>query len=225
MSLPDPVLDLASDVVPEAEERGRLAFAYAHGPLLSGFGGDDELGLVCVWDHETVPAGAPPGARHLTQHEFNAAVAAVSDGKVWQPDHRVALTDVAGFAYGVLLSDEDGAGTVARGIVSEFPTALAVGSGQRLAVEVGRVGRELAAQPDPWLRADILSTALYHAYVAWFAAHERYFPGIRRRAEYARVFEFDPAVLDCEEALWRADAPEEVAGGYRAMAERILNDV
>lgn len=225
MSLPVPVLDLASDVVPDAEDHGKLAFAYAHGPLLSGFGGDDELGLVCVWDHETVPEGAPARASHVTQREFDAAVAAVAGGRVWPASAKTPLTEVAAFAYGVLLSDEDGAGTAARGMVGEFPTALATSSGQKLAVEVGRVGQELAEEPDRWLRADMLSTALYHAYVAWFAAHERYFPGVRRRAEYARHFGFDPAVLDVEEALWRADKPGETAERYRALVEMVLNEL
>ncbi|HIW61032.1 MAG TPA: hypothetical protein H9881_01110 [Candidatus Stackebrandtia excrementipullorum] len=225
MSLPTPVLDLASDVVPDAEDQGKLAFAYAYGPLLNGFGGDDELGLVCVWDHDVVPDGVPAKAEHMTQREFDAAVSTVAEGRVWQASERKSLTDVAAFAYGVLLSDDEGAGTAARGTVGDFPVALAQTTGRRLAVEAGRVDRLLVDEPDRWLRADILSTALYGAYVAWFSAHERYFPGARWRAEYARYFEFDVAVLELEDALWRADGPGETADCYRKFTELILNDL
>lgn len=225
MSLPAPVLDLASDVVPDAEDHGKLAFAYAHGPLLSGFGTDEELGLVCVWDQDSVPETAPSQASHITQRDFDTALTAVTDGRVWPASRQTPLTEIAGFAYGVLLSDEDGAGTAARGAVGEFPTALATTSGQKLAMEVGNVAAKLTAEPDRWLRADLLSTSLYHAYVAWFAAHERYFTGARRRAEYARHFGFDLTVLELEDALWRADEPGEAADRYQAMAEVILNDL
>lgn len=211
-------------MVPDAEDHGKLAFAYAHGPLLSGFGTDDEIGLVCVWDRDTVPEDAPPRAEHVTQHDFNAALAAVGEGRVWPLTPASPLTGIAGFAYGVLLSDEEGAGTAARGAVSEFPQALAVATGQRLAFDVGTVSAALSEESDRWIRAELLTEALHHAYVAWFAAHERYFPGVRRRGEYARHFGLDLSVLELEDEVWRADSGALAADRYRAMAERILND-
>jgi hypothetical protein len=224
MSLPTPVLDLAADVVPDAEEQGRLAFAYAHGALVAGFGTAEELGMVCVWDHQDVPDGAPAKATHVTQARFDQLLKTVMAGEGWADPGRTPLTDVADFAYGVLLSDEDGAGTAARGAVSEFPFPLVERSGRVLLTERDLVARELAELDDYWARADLLSKAVHRAYVAWFAAGDHYFPGARRRREYAQHFGMDPQVLELEHRVWQAGPGSELRDGYLAFVDQILAD-
>lgn len=222
MSLPAPVLDLAASVVPDAEDRGRLAFAYAHGALLSGFGTDDELGLVCVWDQTDVPADAPAEATHVTQSWFDSVLSTITAGNGWSEPSGRPLTDVAAFAYGVLLSDDEGAGTAARGTVSEFPGELANRSIQALTEDLATVPKTLES-PDGWVRASTLAGAVYRAYVAWFAASGHYFPGPDRRAEYAAHFGMDPAVVEAEQRLWETLAPVQQRDGYVAFAELVLS--
>ncbi|MGH8791144.1 MAG: hypothetical protein ACRDXX_00660 [Stackebrandtia sp.] len=224
MSLPAPVLDLAAEVVPDADEHGKLAFAYAHGALLSGFGGDDELGLVCVWAQDEPPEAASTRAVHVTQDQFDAMLGTVVDGAGWADPRGLPLTEIAAFAYGVLLSDDDGAGTAARGAVSEFPAALAAQSARILGEDRRVLAEELETCLDDWVRADTLSHALYRAYVAWFAASEHYFPGPRRRREYAAHFRMDPEVLHLEQSVWQAVNPWDVSSRYVTMAERILRE-
>lgn len=224
MSLPEPLLELAADVVPDAESNGRLAFAYAHGALLCGFGTNDELGLTCVWDHQDIPDRAPVRAAHMTQTQFDTMMKSVTTGDGWADPSRLPLADVAGFAYGVLLSDEDGAGTAARGTVGEFPYALADHSVASLAKARGFTADELVRRPDPWARADLLSKSVYRAYVAWFAIHERYFPGARRRAEYAEYFGMDPQIPLLELQIWQATKPAEARSCYLEFVNRILSE-
>lgn len=223
MSLPAPVLDLAATVVPDAEDRGRLAFAYAHGALLSGFGESDELGLVCVWDQTEIPADAPGDATHVTQDWFDTLLTTITAGEGWAEPSGRPLTDVAAFAYGVLLSDDEGAGTAARGTVSDFPDVLATRSAAALTADLDTVPATLAT-PDHWLRATALSAAVYRAYVAWFAAGGHYFPGPARRAEYASHFGMDEAVPKAEQRLWETLDPSQLAERYTEFARRILNE-
>lgn len=225
MSLPEPVLDLAADVVPAAEDCGRLAFAYAHGALLSGFGDDDEVGLVCVWDQDTVPADAPRHADHLTRAGFDALLTGLRDHPGWGGGERSALARVAEFAYGVLLADDEGAGTAARGAVGEFPSDLAQWCATAFRQDRDDTARQLATVVDYWARAELLTTALYRGYVTWFAAAERYFPGRRRRREYAEHFGMDTEVCELERRVWESPSAAELGDNYRRFASRILDEV
>lgn len=224
MSLPEPVLDLAADVVPEAEDHGKLAFAYAHGALLSGFGAEDELGMVCVWDHEEIPVGAPERASHVTQNQFDQMLGSLRTGPGWTDAARIPLSDIAAFAYGVLLADDDGAGTSARGMVGEFPETLAERSAKALLAERDTVAAELAALDDHWARADLLSQAVYRGYVAWFAAAEHYFPGPKRRREYAEHFGMGDEVPQRERQLWESDSSDALRRNYELFVDRILDE-
>ncbi|ADD40087.1 hypothetical protein [Stackebrandtia nassauensis] len=224
MSLPAPVLDLAASVVPDAEDLGKLAFAYAHGAPLSGFGDPDEIGLVCVWDQPEIPAAAPTEATHVTQSWFDGLVTTVTSGEGWSQPPTAALTDIAAFAYGVLLSDDAGAGTAARGTVSEFPTLLATRSAKALTEDLTTVPAALSNDTDPWTRAETLTTALYRAYVAWFAAHGHYFPGPARRHEYATHFGMDEVIPKAEQNLWKTLDPTHQSDRYTEFAQLILND-
>jgi len=224
MSLPNPVLDLAAEVVPEAEDRGRLAFAYAHGPLLAGFGDDAEVRLVCVWDHETVPEDAPTAASHITIAEFDRRVHVVTTGQGWDPADAEPLTTVAQFAYGVLLSDDEGAGTRVRGVVSDFPQALCEISAKTLMQDRDSVPDRFTATDDPWQRAVILIQALYNGYVAWYAANGHYYAGAQRRTEYADHFGLEQEVPRLERVIWDNLAGQDASAAYVAFAERILSD-
>lgn len=223
MSLPAPVLDLAASVVPDAEDRGRLAFAYAHGALLSGFGHADELGLVCVWDEADIPADAPADATHVTQSWFDTLLTTITSGEGWNEPSGRPLTDVAAFAYGVLLSDDEGAGTAARGTVSDFPAVLASRSVQALTEDLETVPAALDTG-DHWVRATTLSAAVYRAYVAWFAGTGHYFPGPARRAEYAAHFGMDDSVPKAEQRLWETLDPAQLRERYTEFATQILNE-
>lgn len=223
MSLPAPVLDLAASVVPDAEDRGRLAFAYAHGALLSGFGGSDELGLVCVWDETDIPSDAPSDATHVTQSWFDTLLSTITAGDGWSEPSGRPLTDVAAFAYGVLLSDDEGAGTAARGTVSDFPAALATRSIRSLTEDLNTVPAALDTS-DHWARATTLSAAVYRAYVAWFATNGHYFPGPARRVEYATHFGMDDAVPKTEQRLWETLDPAQLRERYTEFARQILNE-
>lgn len=222
MSLPAPVLDLAAEVVPESESLGKLAFAYVHGAVLTGFGGQDELGMVCVWDEPAAPAEAPREAVHVTQSQFDSMLGVVAAGDGWSDPESLPLGEVAAFAYGVLLSDDDGAGTAARGEVSQFPTALSMRSAAALLEDRHVLPGEIENCTDEWARADALSRAMRRAYVAWFAANGRYFPGPRRRREYAVYFEMDQQVPELEQRVWQAVNPWDVSSRYVELAERIL---
>lgn len=224
MPLPEPVLELATTVVPAAEQRGPLAFAYAHGAALAGFGDDNELGMVCVWDQEHVPDPAPAGARHLTQRDFDDLLEQLNIADDFSDPSALRLDEVAEFAYGVLLSDEDGAGAAARGRVWDFPANLVSGSAKVLSDDAQQLPGQLANARDPWDRADLLSAAVYRAYVAWFASHQRYFPGRAYRRDQIIDFGMDTEVCDLELRLWQAADATTVASNYRAFAERVLAD-
>ncbi|HZE38744.1 MAG TPA: hypothetical protein VE172_08015 [Stackebrandtia sp.] len=224
MSLPAPVLDLAATVIPDAEGRGDLAFAYAFGAPISGFGRDAEIGLACVWNDPTVPDRAPSDAEHLTQNRFDAMLRELATVDEMSDVAALPLTHIANFAYGVLLSDDAGAGTVARGMVWDFPPALETFAVQVLKTDRAELPARLAAADDPWERADLLSGAVSRAYVAWFAMHERYFPGRPRRREYADHFGFDAAVPNLEAEIWTAADAASARDRYVAFADRVLAD-
>ncbi|HIV59027.1 MAG TPA: hypothetical protein H9902_13830 [Candidatus Stackebrandtia faecavium] len=225
MSLPTPVLDLAADVVPDAETRGQLSFAYAHGAYLSGIGSAREFGLTCVWDEGHVPDGAPSQAEHVTQADFDQMLKAATTGDGWPESRQLPLTEIAGFAYGILLSDEDGAGTAARGTLSEFPYALAERSGVSVKTDRDDVADELVRDGDPWRRADLLSEAMYRAYVAWFANNGYYFPSVPRRREYAEYFGMNSQVPQAELAIWRCSQAMDFRNAYREFIDLILQDI
>ncbi len=225
MSLPTPVLDLAADVVPDAEMRGQLSFAYAHGAYLSGIGAVQEFGLTCVWDERHVPDAAPSQADHVTQADFDQMLKTVTTGDGWADPRRLPLADIAGFAYGILLSDEEGAGTAARGTLSEFPYALAERCGTEVKKDRDDVADELVREGDPWRRADLLSNAMYRAYVAWFANNGYYFPSVQRRAEYVQYFGMDAQVPQAELAIWRCTQAIDFRNSYREFMDLILQDI
>ncbi|GLZ82086.1 hypothetical protein Afil01_68930 [Actinorhabdospora filicis] len=202
------------------------AFVYA--PGLSLPGGDERL--VCVWDGEpdgftSIPAGNAVGddvpVEHVSLERFTSELDGLADGEGWS-SLDAPVRRVAGFAYGVMLSDRSGAGTKARGAVSLFPWRLTDVSRTSLAAEAPEVTNELSSCTDGWQRAHLLDAALHRAYVAWFAAHQRYWPGRERRYAWVSHFELPETVADYERGIWDTSGALGQAELYAGFVDRVL---
>ncbi|MDN3241251.1 hypothetical protein [Glycomyces tritici] len=228
MSLPNAVLRLSTDVLAEINDDERLAFAYAHGPALSGFG--EEAELVCVWETDTVPADASDEAVHLTVARFQAHMEALDRGEGWRHPGDEALHVIARFAEGTLLADDSELGSQARAEVTEFPQALAIASREAVAGEVETLAKRLGDASDPWELAETLTEGLHHAYVALFAAGGYFFPGHENRAAFVERYLLGDEVPEAEAAVWTAaSAPlperaEALPAAWRALARTVLDN-
>jgi hypothetical protein len=228
MSLPNAVLRLSTEVLADINDDERLAFAYAHGSALSGFGEAAEL--VCVWETDTVPAEASTEAVHLTVARFQAHLDALDRGEGWQRPGDEALHVIARFAEGTLLADDSELGSKARAEVTEFPQALADASRETVAEEAESVAARLGQAADPWELAETLTEGLHHAYVALFAAGGHFFPGWEHRAAFVERYLLGDEVPEAEAAVWAAaEAPfperaERLPEAWRALAKTVLDN-
>ncbi|THV30063.1 hypothetical protein [Glycomyces paridis] len=202
MSLPNAILRLSTDVLADINDDERLAFAYAHGPALSGFGEDAEL--VCVWETDAVPDDADPDAVHLTVARFQSLLEALDRGEGWREPGDEALRVIASFAEGILLADDSELGSKARAEVTEFPQSLADASREAVENEAESVATRLGAAEDPWELAETLTGGLHRAYVALFAAGGHFFPGRDHRAESVARHLLGDEVPEAESAVWAA---------------------
>lgn len=202
MSLPHAVLRLSTDVLAEINDDERLAFAYAHGPALTGFGDDAEL--VCVWEGETVPKEASEEAANMTVEAFDRLLAELVRGDGWQHPGAEALHVIARFADGTLLADDSELGSLARADVTEFPQALADASLETVANEAEDLAKRLGDAEDPWELAEALTGGLHRAYVALFAASGYFFPGREHRKEFVERYMLGDGVVEAEAAVWAA---------------------
>lgn len=228
MSLPTAVLRLSTDVLADINDDERLAFAYAHGPALSGFG--EEAELVCVWEIDAVPADASTEAVHLTVERFQAHLDALGRGEGWRFPTDEALHVIARFAEGTLLADDSELGSRARAEVTEFPQALADASRETVAAEVESLAKRLGDATDPWELAETLTEGLHRAYVALFAAGGYFFPGREHRAAFVERFLLGEEVPEAEAAVWAAaEAPlperaERLPVAWRNLARTVLDN-
>lgn len=228
MSLPNAVLRLSTDVLAEINDDERLAFAYAHGPALSGFG--EEAELVCVWETDTVPSDASDEAVHLTVARFQSDLEALDRGEGWHHPGDEPLHVIARFAEGTLLADDSELGSKARAEVTEFPQALADASREAVAGEVETLAKRLGDAADPWELAETLTAGLHRAYVALFAAGGYFFPGHEHRAAFVERYLLGDEVTEAESAVWAAaNAPlperaETLPAAWRALAKTVLDN-
>ncbi|WP_026931805.1 hypothetical protein [Glycomyces tenuis] len=228
MSLPQAVLRLSTDVLADMNDDERLAFAYAHGPALSGFGDDAEL--VCVWETETVPEEASDEAVHLTVARFEELLDSLMLGEGWYEPSAEALHVIARFADGTLLADDSEWGSRARAEVTEFPQALADASRTAVEREAEEIAKRLSDAQDPWDVAETLTGGLHRAYVALFAAAGHFFPGREHRREYVERYLLGDEVPEAEAAVWAAaEAPaaergDALAEAWRALAKTVLDN-
>ncbi|GIG64033.1 hypothetical protein [Phytomonospora endophytica] len=221
MSLPPHIIRASAALI--SAHRGEKGLSFVYSPGLSLAGGEAEL--VAVWDREELPSrtGGDVPVGHLRESDFAAAVDALEDGEGWRElDAPVKL--VAGFAYGVMLSDRSGVGTKTRGRVSVFPYLLTDRSEAALSAEAGSVAAELAECADGWARAHLLDEALHRAYVAWFASHQRFWPGRTRRYEWVRHFGLSEDVADLEHGIWNTSGAAGQAELYAGFVDKILAD-
>lgn len=228
MSLPNAVLRLSTDVLADINDDERLAFAYAHGPALSGFGEDAEL--VCVWETDSVPAEASPEAVHLTVARFQAHLDALDRGEGWQRPGDETLHVIARFAEGTLLADDSELGSKARAEVTEFPQALADASREAVAGEVEALAKRLGDAADPWELAETLTEGLHRAYVALFAAGGYFFPGREHRTAFVERYVLGDEVPAAESAVWAAaesplpERAERLPEAWRTLAKTVLDN-
>ncbi|HEX2144039.1 MAG TPA: hypothetical protein VHG10_05980 [Glycomyces sp.] len=228
MSLPNAVLRLSTDVLADINDDERLAFAFAHGPALSGFGEDAEL--VCVWETDDVPTEASGEAVHLTVARFQAHLDALGRGEGWQRPGDKALHLIARFAEGTLLADDSELGSRARAEVTEFPQALADAAKETVAGEVESLAKRLGDAEDPWELAETLTVGLHHAYVALFAAGGHFFPGREHRAAFVERFLLGDEVPEAEAAVWAAaesplpERAERLPAAWRTLARTVLDN-
>jgi hypothetical protein len=228
MSLPNAVLRLSTEVLADINDDERLAFAYAHGPALSGFG--EEAELVCVWETDTVPADASPEAVHLTVARFQAHLDALGRGEGWRRPGEEALHVIACFAEGTLLADDSELGSRARAEVTEFPQALADASRETVAGEVESLAKRLGDAEDPWELAETLTEGLHRAYVALFAAGGYFFPGRENRKAFVERYVLGDEVPEAEAEVWAAaEAPhqeraERLPEAWRTLARVVLDN-
>jgi hypothetical protein len=228
MSLPNAVLRLSTDVLAEINDDERLAFAYAHGPALSGFGEDAEL--VCVWETDTVPAEASAEAVHLTVARFQAHLEALDRGEGWERPGDEPLHVIARFAEGTLLADDSELGSRARAEATEFPQALADASREVVAAEVEALAKRLGDASDPWELSETLTEGLHRAYVALFAAGGYFFPGHEHRTAFIERYVLGDEVPEAEAAVWAAAAAplperaEALPAAWRTLAKTVLDN-
>lgn len=226
MSLPQAVLRLANDVLAEMNDDERLAFAYAHGPALTGFGDDAEL--VCVWDCAQVPPEASGDAAHLTVAGFESLLSRLLAGEGWREPGDEPLHVIARFADGILLADDSELGSKARAEVTVFPQELADASREAVERERETVAKRLGDPADPWEMAETLSGGLHRAYVALFAAGGYFFQGREHRREFVERYHLGGEVSEAEDRLGSAlgapaaERPQAVPEAWRAFAEAVL---
>ncbi len=169
----------------------------------------------------------PIDVAHIPAAVFAEWLDSVGAGGGWeQRAYPQPLAAVAGFAYGVLLADERGAGAAARARVAAFPPALAARSRARLAEQLPGYADALAgctARGDGWLFHEILADALRGACATWFAAYGRYLPFHKRLHDWVARFGLDPELAQLERQLWLpgADLARKQAL-YVALAEPVL---
>ncbi|MCD0442374.1 hypothetical protein LO763_01875 [Glycomyces sp. A-F 0318] len=228
MSLPNAVLRLSTDVLVDINDDERLAFAYAHGPALSGFG--EEAELVCVWEADAVPDEASGEAVHLTVGRFQALLEALGRGEGWREPGDEALHVIARFAEGTLLADDSELGSKARAEVTEFPQALADASREAVAAEAESLAKRLGDAIDPWELAETLTGGLHRAYVALFAASGYFFPGYEHRVAFVERYLLGDEIPSAEAAVWvAAESPaqeraERLPEAWRALARTVLDN-
>lgn len=225
MSLPEVVLHLSTEVLPDLNDDESLAFAFAHGPAVAEFG--DGAELLCVWDLPEPPTGLPSNARHITVGDFHSQLDELYAGDGWREPGTSALTLAAQFSHGTLLADDSELGSEARARITDFPSELAKKSAQYLYRHADSMAETLIEMPnDPWQKAHLLDVGLHRAYVALFAAEEEFFPGIRHRFEWIKVLGLDPAVIDAERGVWSSlENPGALSGAWRCFADQILKTV
>lgn len=222
MSLPNAVLRLSTDVLADLNDDERLAFAYAHGPALSGFGEDAEL--VCVWETAEVPEDATGEAAHLTVARFQELLDALGRGEGWEHPSSEALKVIGAFAEGTLLADDSELGSKARAEVTEFPQALADASRETVAAEAETLATRLAESTDPWATAETLTSGLHRAYVALFAAAGYFFPGHPNRADFVARYLLGDEVPEAETAVWTAVGTDTLPEAWRTFAKTVLDN-
>jgi hypothetical protein len=226
MSLPNAVLRLSTDVLADINDDERLAFAYAQGPALSGFG--EEAELVCVWETNEIPEDASDEAVHLTVAKFQELLAELNRGEGWRYPHSEPLRVIGAFAEGTLLADDSELGSKARAEVTAFPQALADASRHALEAEIDPVAARLRAAADHWEIAETLITGVHRAYVALFAAADYFFPGREHRAAFVDRYLLGSDVLDAELALWTAaeapDRAERLPDAWRTFTRTVLDN-
>lgn len=228
MSLPNAILRLSTDVLADINDDERLAFAYAHGPALSGFGEDAEL--VCVWETDAVPDDASDEAVHLTVARFQSLLEALDGGEGWREPGDEALRVISRFAEGILLADDSELGSRARAEVTEFPQTLADAAREAVASEAEAVAKRLGDAEDPWELAETLTSGLHRAYVALFAAGGHFFPGREHRVEAVQRHLLGDEVPEAEAAVWAAaEAPrperaERLPEAWRNLAKTVLDN-
>lgn len=228
MSLPQAVLRLSTDVLVDLNDDERLAFAYAYGPALSGFGDDAEL--VCVWEADAVPEEAPDEAAHLTVTEFEALLETLMRGEGWHEPGSRALHVIGRFTEGTLLADDSERGSRARAEVTGFPQALADASRVSLERESETIAKRLSDAADPWELAETLTGGLHRAYVALFASAGYFFPGREYRTEFVERYMLGEGVPEAEAAVWAAaQAPpaeraQTLPEAWRSLAGVVLDN-
>ncbi|WP_199034323.1 hypothetical protein [Glycomyces salinus] len=228
MSLPRAVLRLSNDVLAEMNDDDRLAFAYAHGPALTGFGDDAEL--VCVWEAESVPSEVHGEAVHLTVARFESLLEQLARGEGWREPGDEALRLIAAFAEGSLLADDSELGSRARAELTEFPQALADASREAVELEAEEIAKRLGDAEDPWDLAEALTGGLHRAYVALFAAAGHLFPGRDHRREYVERYLLGNEVPAAEAALWEAaaapqpDRAQNLPAAWRTLVRTVLDN-
>ncbi len=164
---------------------------------------------------------------HVTRATFDGWLTTVRAGAGWSArEYPQPLAAVAGFAYGVLLADETGAGAAARAVAADFPPAPATNARATLAERLPRYRANLsgcADREDGWLFHTILDGAMRDVCVAWFAAHGRYLPFHKRLHHWVARFELDADIAALERAVWGpgTDLAGKV-GLFSAMAEHVL---
>ncbi|MQM27450.1 hypothetical protein [Glycomyces albidus] len=226
MSLPNAVLRLSTDVLADINDDERLAFAYAHGPALSGFG--EEAELVCVWETAEAPADASAEATHLTVARFQDLLDQLGRGEGWRTPADEALRVIGAFSEGTLLADDSELGSKARAEVTEFPQALADASRETVAAETETLAKRLGDATDPWELAETLTNGLHRAYVALFAAGGYFFPGRDHRADFVARYLLGDEVPEAEAAVWTAarseNRTEELPEAWRNLAKVVLDN-
>ena len=228
MSLPQAVLGLSNGVLAEMNDDERLAFAYAHGPAVEGFGEGAEL--VCVWEAESVPEDVHSAAAHLTVARFESLLDQLSRGEGWREPSDEALRVIAAFSEGTLLADDSERGSRARAELTEFPQALADASREAVEGEVEEIAKRLGDAEDPWDLADALTGGLHRAYVALFAASGYLFPGREHRHAFVGRYLLGEEVTAAEAALWEAaaaplpDRAQHLPAAWRTFIQAVLDN-
>lgn len=203
---------------------GELAFCYGQGSVFSGLVADSDLDIVLVWDGavprevERVRSGLdaaglggwPVDVVHFPRAVFEGWLRDVAAGEGWREAvWPLPLFAVAGFAYGVVVDDPRGYAGRALAATRVFPPALAERSREALRAEWPSYDRELGGcvrRGDGWLFHELLCRVVRDAYVAWFAAHERYCPHPKRIGQWAQRFGMGPGIAELDGRMWRTAA-------------------